>query len=72
MPGSCRVARSIPIRVRILNACRLMPAWNCWIAVVGEPDRTAGKEHRRQRDVEREGRMVASAEPAADIARNAC
>ena len=44
-----------------------MPALKLLIAVVGEPDRAAGKEHRRQRDVEREGRMVASAEAAAHI-----
>ena len=37
------------------------------IAIVSEPDRAAGQEHRRQRDVERERRMVASAEAAADI-----
>ena len=24
------LARSTPIRVRILKACRLMPPWNCW------------------------------------------
>ena len=42
------------------------------IAVVREPDRTAGKEHRRQRDIEREGRMVAAAEAAADIGETAC
>ena len=37
------------------------------IAIVGEPDRATGKAHRRQRDVERERRMVASAESAADM-----
>ena len=37
------------------------------IAVVRQPDRTAGQEDRGQRDIEREGGMVASAEPAAHI-----
>ena len=37
------------------------------IAVMGEPDRPAGKEHRRQRDIERERRVVAPAEAAAHI-----
>ena len=37
------------------------------IAIVREPDRAAGKEHRRQRDVEWERRMIASAEAAAHI-----
>ena len=37
------------------------------IAVVGEPDRAAGKEHCRKRDIERERRMIASAEAAAQI-----
>ena len=37
------------------------------IAIMRQPDRLAGKEHRRQRDVEHERRVVASAEAAADI-----
>src|SRR5690242_1187387 len=37
------------------------------IAVVREPSGTAGKEHRRQRAVERERRVIAAAEAAADI-----
>ena len=36
-------------------------------AVVGEPDGAIGKDHRRQSDIERERRVVASAEPAAAI-----
>ncbi len=36
-------------------------------AVMGEPDRPAGEEHRRQRNIERERRVVASAEAAAQI-----
>jgi hypothetical protein len=37
------------------------------IAIMGKPDRAIGKEHRRQRRVEHERSMIASAEPAADI-----
>jgi len=37
------------------------------IAIMSKSDRTAGKEHRRQRHVERERRVVAPAEAAADI-----
>src|SRR5690349_17353819 len=37
------------------------------IAVVSEPDRMSREEQGRQRDVERERRMVAAAETAADI-----
>jgi hypothetical protein len=37
------------------------------IAVVGQPDRTAGQEERGQRDIEREWGMIASAESAAHI-----
>ncbi len=40
------------------------------IAIVGEPDRATGKEHRRQRDVERERRVVAAAESAAAYRRS--
>ena len=36
-------------------------------AVVGEPNGTIGKDHRRQCDVQRERRVVAPAEPAAAI-----
>src|SRR5262249_28006293 len=36
-------------------------------AVMGEADRTAGKEHRREREVEREGRMGTPAEAAAEM-----
>ena len=68
--GECLIlpdARSTPIRVCILKGCRLMPALKLLIAIVCQPDRTAGEEHRRQRDIEREWRMIASAESAADI-----
>src|SRR5258705_7637184 len=37
------------------------------IAVLGQPHRTAGQEDRSQRDVEREGGMVASTESSAHI-----
>ena len=37
------------------------------IAIVGEPNRTARKEYRRERDVERKRRVIASAEAAAHI-----
>src|ERR1700676_3563304 len=37
------------------------------IAVVRQPDRAAGQEERRQRDIEREGGMIASTESAAHI-----
>jgi hypothetical protein len=37
------------------------------IAVMRETNRLAGKEHRRERDIEHEGRVIASAETAADI-----
>ena len=50
-----------------LEGVPLDAALELLIAVVGQPDRTAGQEHRRQRDIERERRMVASAESAAHI-----
>ena len=50
-----------------LEGMPLDAALELLIAVVRKPDRAAGKEHRRQRDVERERRVVASAESAADI-----
>jgi len=37
------------------------------VAIVREPDRTAGEEHRRERDIERKWRVVAAAETAAHI-----
>ena len=49
-----------------LEGMALDAALKLLIAVMRQPHRTAGKEHRRQRDVERERRMVASAEAAAD------
>ncbi len=50
-----------------LEGMPLDPALKLLIAVVGEPDRPARKEHRRERDIERKGRMVAAAEAAAHI-----
>ena len=50
-----------------LEGVPLDAALELLIAVVREPHRPAGKEHRRQRDVERERRVVAPAEAAADI-----
>ena len=50
-----------------LEGVTLDAALKLLIAVVREPDRAAGKEHRRQRDIERERRMVAAAESAAHI-----
>ena len=44
-----------------------MPRLKLLIAIVRQPDRTSGKEHRRQRDVEHERRVIAPAEAAADI-----
>ena len=44
-----------------------MPRLELLVAIVREPHRPAGKEHRRQRDVERERRVVAAAEAAAEI-----
>ncbi len=50
-----------------LEGVTLDAALELLIAVVGEPHRPAGKEHRRQRNIERERRMVAPAEAAAHI-----
>src|SRR5713101_9283323 len=50
-----------------LEGVTLDAALKLLIAVVGQPDRTAGQEERRQRDIEREGGMIASAESAAHI-----
>ena len=36
-------------------------------AIMREPDRASRQEHRRERDIEREGRVIAAAETAADI-----
>ena len=47
----------------------LDPQLELLVAIVREPDRVAWKEHRRQRDVERERSVVAAAESAADIGR---
>ena len=52
-----------------LEGVPLDPRLKLLEAVVREPDRTIGEEHRRQRDVKRERRMVASAESAAAIGR---
>ena len=41
-------------------------------AIVGEPDRTIREEHRRQRDIKRERRVVASAKSPAAIGEIAC
>ena len=61
------VARSTPIRVRNREAVPLDPRLELLVAIVREPDRVAGEEHRRQRDIERKRRMIASAETAAHI-----
>ena len=50
-----------------LEGVPLDAALELLIAVVREPHRAAGKKHRRQRDIEREGRVIAAAEAAADI-----
>ena len=50
-----------------LEGMALDAALELLIAVMREPHRLAGKEHRRQRDIEHERRVVASAETAADI-----
>ena len=55
-----------------LECVTLDAALELLIAIMGEPDRAAGKEHPRQRDVERERGMVASAESAADIGETGC
>src|SRR5260370_23338590 len=52
-----------------LEGVTLDAAWNLLIAVLGQPHRTAGQEDRSQRDIEREGGMVASAESAAHISK---
>src|SRR6266481_7336332 len=56
-PDACAYLEGVPLdsRLELLEA------------VVREPDRAIGEEHRRQGDVERERRVVASAEPAAAI-----
>src|SRR5262245_36660277 len=54
-------ARSHLERVTLDAALKLL------IAVMRQPHRTAGHEDRSQRDIEREGRMVASTKSAAHI-----
>ena len=53
-----------------LEGVTLDAALKLLIAVVRQPHRTAGQEHRRQRDIEREGRMIASAESAAHVGKH--
>jgi len=50
-----------------LEGVTLDAALKLLIAVMGQPHRTAGQEDCSQRDIEREGGMVASTEPAAHI-----
>ena len=45
----------------------LDPRLELLVAIVREPHRPTGKEHRRQGDVEREDRMIAAAETPADM-----
>ena len=54
-----------------LEGVTLDAALKLLIAVLRQPHRTAGQEERRQRDIEREGAMVASAESAAHIGKHA-
>src|SRR6266446_6586299 len=54
-----------------LESVTLDAALKLLIAVVRQPNRTAGQEDRGQRDIEREGGMVASAESAAHIGKQA-
>src|SRR3990170_8652514 len=50
-----------------LDGVALNAALKLLIAVMGQPDRTAGKKHRGKRDVEHKRGMVAPAKAAADI-----
>src|SRR5215471_19338812 len=50
-----------------LKGVPLDTALELLVAVVRKPHRVAGKKHCRQRDVEREGCVVAAAEPPAQI-----
>src|SRR2546430_16090361 len=60
--------RAIDADVRAyLEGVTLDAALKLLIAVLGQPHRTAGQEDRSQRDIEREGGMVASTESAAHI-----
>src|SRR4051812_31470336 len=45
----------------------LYTALELLIAVVREPDRTAGEKHRRQCDIERKRRVILATEAAAEI-----
>src|SRR5262245_56577246 len=54
-------ARAHPERVPLDARLELL------IAVEGEPDRTPGEEHPRQRDIERERRVVAAAKSGTEI-----
>src|ERR1700716_4557337 len=50
-----------------LDGVSLDAALKLLIAIMRQPHRLARKEHRRQRDIEHERRVVASAETAAEI-----
>ena len=50
-----------------LEGMALDAALELLIAVMRQPHRLAGKEHRRQRHIEHERRVIAAAEAAADI-----
>src|SRR5918993_4523453 len=50
-----------------LEGMPLYAALELLVAVVRKPDRAAGEEHRRQRDIQRKRRVVFAAKAAADM-----
>src|SRR5215211_5607644 len=50
-----------------LEGMPLYAALELLVAVVSKPDRAAGEEHRRQRDIQRKRRVVFAAKAAADM-----